>query len=282
MALEEQLLTASLTDTFHEAREVLEQLYKLGPRSVAEAEAPSEEFEQNDIFLAHYVEKAFRDVGILAERLGLPLLRQEIAGARKNIKDMTAVEVLHDDFAFHSPPLEIARNYFESLQTMTQGRDITGLGIFENILQNSGQITKQLGVEPTKEKHVRDCLRKALGFAFPDVVMEIKLAKTLKTYQPDIGVTSLMAAAEVKFVTTKQEAKAALDGIYADMKGYSGRDEWRSFYAVIYMTEAFYTQKDVEREFRLVKADLSWTPYVVFGSGARKKKAARPAGKKVR
>jgi hypothetical protein len=46
---------------------------------------------------------------------------------------------------------------------------------------------------------------------------------------PDIGVSSLMAAAEVKFVTTKQEAKAALDGIYADMKGYSGRDEWRSF-----------------------------------------------------
>jgi hypothetical protein len=62
MALEEQLLTASLTNTFHEAREVLEQLYKLGPRSLAEAEAPSEEFEQNDHLLSYYVEKAFRDV----------------------------------------------------------------------------------------------------------------------------------------------------------------------------------------------------------------------------
>jgi hypothetical protein len=55
---------------------------------------------------------------------------------------------------------------------------------------------------------------------------------------------------------------------------YSGRDEWRSFYAVIYMTEAFYSQKDVEREFRLVKAELNWTPFVVLGPGARKNNAS--------
>jgi len=173
MALEEQLLTASLTNTFHKAGGVLEQLYKLGPRSVAEAEGQSDEFEQADHFLSYYVEKAFRDVGILAERLGLPLLRKEIAEARYKIPDLTAVEILPDDFTCHSSPLQIARDYFDSLQPMTQGRDITGLGIFENILQNAGKITEQLGVEPTSEKHVRDCLRKALGFAFPDVVKEI-------------------------------------------------------------------------------------------------------------
>jgi hypothetical protein len=80
--------------------------------------------------------KAFRDVGILAERLRLPLLRAEIAQARAKIKSLTDTTVLHDDLTFHSAPLEIARDYYDSLQTMTQGRDITGLGIFENILQN--------------------------------------------------------------------------------------------------------------------------------------------------
>jgi hypothetical protein len=60
---------------------------------------------------------------------------------------LTAVEVLPDDFTFQSSPLQIARDYFDSLQTMTQGRDITGLGIFENILQNRGKITEQLGVD---------------------------------------------------------------------------------------------------------------------------------------
>ena len=61
---------------------------------------------------------------------------------------------------------------------------------------------------------MRDGLRKALSFAFPDVVKEIALQKTLKTYRPEIGVTSIMAAAEVKFVSKKQAATAALDGIH--------------------------------------------------------------------
>ena len=129
---------------------------------------------------------------------------------------------------------------------MTQGRDITGLGIFENILQNASKIVKKLETVPNNEKHVRDCLRKVLSFA-SQMWRKQSLEKILKTYHPDIGVTSLMAAAEVKLVTTKDEATAAIDGIYTDMKGYSGRDEWRSFYAVIYMTEPFYSQKDVEQ-----------------------------------
>ena len=56
---------------------------------------------------------------------------------------------------------------------------------------------------------------------------------------------------------------------YADIKGYSDLDEWRSFYAIIYMTEAFYSQKDVEEDFALVKAELSWKLVVVLGKGAR-------------
>jgi hypothetical protein len=35
------------------------------------------------------------------------------------------------------------------------------------------------------------------------------------------------------------------------------------------MTDAFYTQKDVDEEFRLVRADLSWTPMVIVGKGSR-------------
>lgn len=279
MGLEEQLLAASLVDTFHRAQDVLDQLYKIGPQSHQEAET-TDEYDQAKLFLGRYVERAFRDVGILAERLGLPLLRRDIAEARAKIKDIAEARPYHDDFSFDSEPLQIARDYFDSLQTMTQGRDITGLGIFENILQNTGKIIKARELKPKSEKEIRDVLREVLGFAFPDVVKEIPIEKS-KTYHPDIGVTSLMAAAEVKFATTKEEAKSRLDEIYADMKGYSGRYDWRSFYAVIYMTEQFYSQKDIEREFRLVKAELSWTPFVVVGPGARKTKAkAAPPTKK--
>lgn len=84
-----------------------------------------------------------------------------------------------------------------------------------------------------------------------------------------MGVKSLMAAAEYKFVTSRIELKKALDEVYTDMKGYGGRYDWRSFYAVFYMTEPFFHQKDIDEEFRLVKSELSWTPIVVVGPGSR-------------
>jgi hypothetical protein len=196
-----------LVNTFREARVVLQNLHDLGPRSLQEADESSEEYDQAIYFLDYYVEKAFRDVGILAERLGLPLLRAEIAQARGRIKRLTATIRLPDDFTFHSEPLQIARDYFESLQTMTQGRDITGLGIFENILQNAGKIIEARKLDPKNEKEIRAALREVLGFALPDVVKEIPIEKSLKAYDPDIGVTSLMAAAEVKFVTRKKEQR---------------------------------------------------------------------------
>jgi hypothetical protein len=57
-----------------------------------------------------------------------------------------------------------------------------------------------------------------------------------------------------------------------DMRGYAGHHAWLSFYAVLYMTENFYNQADVDHEFRLVKADRNWTPLVVVGPGTRKAK----------
>ena len=57
------------------------------------------------------------------------------------------------------------------------------------------------------------------------------------------------------------------------MRGYAGHHQWRSFYAVLYMTKQFFTQAEVDAEFQLVKADLSWKPLVMVGPGARKNKS---------
>lgn len=273
MALEEQLLSASLLDTHHEASKVLQYMHDHVPHEVKDVEDWPEDFVAQENLLVYFIEKAFRDVGILAERLGLPLHARKIAQDREGITHLGNTYVDLDANTFVSAPLQIAWNHFESLRTMTQGRDITGLGVFENILQSAGNIFATRNTEPANETAISNALREVLCFAFPGQVRVNPIEKSLKTYYPDIGVTSLMAAAEVKFATKKAEATAALDGIYADMKGYSGRDEWRSFYAVIYMTKPFYTQKDVDREFKLVKAEYSWTPFVVLGPGERKKKS---------
>src|SRR6202030_3598317 len=96
MPLEEQLLTASLTDTFHAVRPILEKLYEFAPRSMEEIDEPSDEVNELDELLLYYVEKAFRDGGILAERLGLPILAQQIVKARSKIEHLDNTNVLPD------------------------------------------------------------------------------------------------------------------------------------------------------------------------------------------
>ena len=271
MGLEEQLLAAAIENTFSEAWQIVEKLNLVLRGSTSDDlddEGPhAKALHDAEDTLAFYVDKAFRDTGILAERLGLPLFRHDVAKSRAALKDLSAVE-LSDDGDWYSQALGDARKFYNSLQTMTNGRAVTGLGVFQTILENTPQIIAARGLIPSNEAQVRQAVRDVLKFAFRDVVREIPISQNIKTYRPDIGVRSLMAAAEYKFVSSQKETKSALDQIYTDMKGYGGRYDWRSFYAVFYMTRPFYSQKDVDEEFRLVKAELSWTPIVVVGPGA--------------
>ena len=75
--------------------------------------------------LAFCVDKAFRNTTILAERLALPLYRQDVAAARKGFNDLSRIErPLEDDYS--CPALDGARRLFDSLATMTEGRALTG------------------------------------------------------------------------------------------------------------------------------------------------------------
>jgi hypothetical protein len=278
MGSEEQLLAASIRDTIAKARQAQRKLFHLCEASTlqnidhgAHADALHEAQET----LAFYIEKAFRDISILAERLGLPLFRADVVEKRKSFTDLSALVPTPYDVMLQSEPLDAARDLFDSLATMTEGRAVTGIGIFETLLENTPKIMDASGILPKTEAEIRKQVLKALSFCFRDVVREIPFPKNIKSYRPDIGVRSLMAAAEYKLVDSQQKAKNSLDEIYADMKGYGGRYDWRSFYAVFYMTAPFYTQKDFDEEFRLVRAELSWTPIVVVGHGARVAKAAR-------
>ena len=289
MGLEEQLLTASIADTIRKARRAaskLSRLYEGNTPDNVEEGPHADALHEAGLVLSFHLEKAFRDTGILAERLGLPLFRSDVAQLRKSFSSLDELVPTPFDVNLQSPPLEAIAEMYGSLATMTAGRSVTGLGVFETILQNTPKIIEAAELRPMNEARVRAEVLKVLGFCFRDVVKEIPFPKAIKTYKPDIGVPSLMAAAEYKFIDSRADAKRALDETYADMKGYSGRYDWRSFYAVFYMTGPFYSQKDVDEEFRLVKAELSWTPIVVVGGGSRtaepKAIAARDQGAETR
>lgn len=277
MDLEEQLLAASIADTFAAGQAAVAQLGRLQeantPRNIDEGEH-AEALDEARHVLAFQVEKAYRDTLILAERLRLPRLCIDLAELRAEgrVEGFDSIALEPDGQSWHSAPLARAEAYYRSLVTMTHGRALTGLGVLETVLGNTAKIIANFNLEPASEKDVRNAVRTVLETCFPGVVREIPIPKSLKTYKPDIGVPSLMAATEYKFVDSSSEAKSVLDGIYADMHGYTGHPDWRTFYAVIYMTDAFYTQADLDHEWQLVKASHSWKPIVINGRGARKKK----------
>jgi hypothetical protein len=278
MNMDEHLLAASIRDTIRKAESAVSRVFHL--TAVDTVRPGHEGYHAMDVDAARstlrfLVEKVFRDTGILAERMGLPRCRGDLMAKLRSFEDLAVLEETPWDVGPHSAPLAAARVMYDSLAIMTEGREVTGLGVFETILESTPKIIQRAKLMPENEGQVREQIREVLGYAFRDVVREVPIPKNIKTYHPDIGVRSLMAAAEYKFIDKEAEAKAALDGIYADMHGYAGHSDWRSFYAVFYMTAPFYTQKDVEQEFRLVKAELSWTSMVLVGPGERKVKQKR-------
>jgi hypothetical protein len=267
---EEILLAESIRQTIDEAHLALVRLHAAQERVTFES--INEDHEQQDAqeLLAFYIEKAYRDTGILAERLSLPIFAAEVnAERRANSPRFADNEYTHHDVLPHVPHLACVRAHFESLRAMTDAASTTVHDVFKRMLQNTGKLIDQRHLDPRSETAVRNQMLDFLRLAFDDVRKEVPIQKPFKTYRADIGVPALRAIAEYKYVSTKNEMKICLDGIYADMKGYGQDDAWRNFYAVLYMTGPFYHQEEVEHEFALVNADVNWTPIVVQGPGAR-------------
>jgi len=178
----------------------------------------------------------------------------------------------------YSPSLDYLGTYFRPLQASVPAHQDAGtvaeIQRLERILLGTPKLVKDRGLEPQNEKDVRKAMYDLLIHPYPDTVREIPISKQSKVYKPDIGVPSLKAAVEYKFADSEKELKKALGGIYEDVGGYGGSEDWKTFFAVIYTTEPFLTQAQVDAEFKMSKVDRSWKPLLVVGRGARKKATA--------
>jgi len=242
-------------------------MYRSIPDNIDEG-PHAEALDSQQEVLTFYVHKLFRDVKLLAERVNAPMTAADIQKLTPSAKDAHDVK-LSPDGDWYSPQISTISSYFDSLEALTDGKDVTGLGVFEAILGNTGKVIDAFDLDPKKEKDVQDAMGVALNFAFHDVVRELKLSKPIKSYQADFGVKSLHAVAEYKFADSKKEMKTALDGTYSDMRAYDGTMEWRYFYAIYYMTGPYFTQAEVDAVYKIVRADFNWRPLVVVGRGAR-------------
>jgi len=164
------------------------------------------------------------------------------------------------------------------IESESEYENTNSIMLLEQILRGTAKMLSDREIEPTNEAEVRNEVYKTLIHVFPDTVREIPIAKISKTYKPDIGVRRLKSAIEYKFVSTSTEAKTAIGGIFEDINGYEGSLDWTTFYAVIYMTDNFITQDQVEAEFTLSKVPHHWKPIVVFGKGKREPKTKKKNG----
>lgn len=287
MAQEEKALLALIEDTLvyaNRAERDLEDVVRK-PRKVGFDFDDDDEYRDAQVRVRTYVARMLYNERVLSERLGLPHLRKEIARFSKRTKDL-GEWVRDDEGDVYSPPLKQARRYLESLAVLVNPEQSSQLAVFSSILHHTSKIISDAKLEPTSEADVRNKILEVASYSFTDAYKEPKMPKSIKTYRGDIGVPSINAVAEYKFAKTKEEMKACLDGIYADMHGYSGHEEWRHFFAVFYMKENFFTQLHVEREFQKIGAKSNWTPIVLVGPIAPKatkkgqKKGARNASKR--
>jgi hypothetical protein len=139
------------------------------------------------------------------------------------------------------------------------------------ILRATATIIQAEKIKPDREADVQSAIYKHLRFIYPDARREVRVPKKFKSYRPDIGVPTLQTAIEYKFCKTKEDVSAAVEGIYADMRGYAGTKEWQHFFAVIYQSDAFFTQEELVSEFKLSESDKNWTPILVHGTGPKRR-----------
>ncbi len=177
----------------------------------------------------------------------------------------------------YSPVDVILQKHFNAITSHLKVEDSDkeiedSMNLLERILRGTAKILKDGNIEPSNENEVRNEVYRILIHVFPFTVREIPIAKVSKSYKPDIGIKSLKCAVEYKFADNETEAKKAIEGIFADIQGYEGSEDWKTFYAVIYMTDNFMTQDQVEAEFKLSKVPYNWKPIVVYGKGGRKRK----------
>lgn len=233
--------------------------------------------EVHEEILEHEIEALYVHLMFILEALELRSLLVEFKdGFQRYRKNLTAISVSRLGEAY-PPALEYIRRYASPLRAAFDlaNPEVDKLQQLERILLGTPKIVRDRNIEPCRENDVRNALYELLLHVYPDTVREVPIGKVSKTYKPDIGIPSLKAAIEYKFATTAGELKKAIGGVFEDVGGYAGSEDWKNFFAVFYATDAFLTPAQVEAEFRLSGIDKSWTPLIVTGKGERRSR--RPA-----
>lgn len=140
----------------------------------------------------------------------------------------------------------------------------------ENFLRQIPSIVRKRSMLPDRERHIKELAEEFLSeFFVGDYCREFAIPGVVKNFRPDAGILSLKTVIEFKFIDSEDEFKQATSGLFEDSVGYKGSSDWTRYFSLLYQTDAFGTERQLESEFQL-KALVNWKPILVTGPGRRK------------
>ena len=129
---------------------------------------------------------------------------------------------------------------------------------------------------PANENDVHVRVEAVLRCVFPDLRHKPPIAKPIKNFQPDTGLSSIGTLIEYKFIADPGEEKRIADEILADTRGYSSK-EWKSFIYVIYETKRIKPESQWRQLLRESGVESNTEVIVISGEEPGRSTAAKPA-----
>jgi hypothetical protein len=203
---------------------------------------------EDDGVAGYFVEKAFIELLILLEHLGLVETHRTVVSLFESAKSKGFEE---SEMGPEEPYLlwnEKIRMYLDGISSVHGLRDssVSELRDLKKIVKRClyAICNKSLFPKtPSKEADVHDRIEAILKCHFSDLKRKPALSKPIKNFEPDSGIPSTKTLIEYKFVTNMAEAKRVVDEILADTSGYRSA-QWKNLLFVIYETHRVMPEED--------------------------------------
>jgi len=228
--------------------------------------------------VSYYVELAFVQTLVLLEAIELPHVRESVQSVNEIAKkDYSQISYFDDVYLTWSEKLAIYLDSIENALGDKKAKSITR-DLVQVIRDTLYAITDPscFSAPPANEGEVHARIEAVLRCIFKDLRHKPPIAKVIKNFEPDTGLTSERTLIEYKYVSSLTDLKRISDEVLADTRGYVSK-EWDYFIYVIYETKRMRKEEEWQQHLREcgVKDD---TQIIVLPGEPRKKSARKSSG----
>jgi hypothetical protein len=228
-----------------------------------------DEFNEYEVFVKHYIEKAFIQTLVLLEVLDLMQTYKKLEEIYYEAKKKGFLEStmgIEEPYLLYGGILYTYVNAIGNSFNVGSSRTLISKDITSILKEIVYSITdpELFDSPPVNELEVHKRIEAVLRCVFPDLKHEPTITKQIKNFKPDTGLPSIATLIEYKFVSSKKQAKIVTDQLLADTRGYVSKD-WKTFLYVIYETHRVHSQSQWNQ--LLAECDIGHNTKVVVISG---------------